>query len=376
MKRLDDKTRRLLLLFGVIIILIVLIIIIAALIGNIRNKSLSYEKIEDKLSQAAEKYYEKNKHLLPSEENGQTEVDSNTLARNKFMNNLSSYQKDKSASCIGRVIVTKSGKYYNFAPYLDCGDKYSTKNFAQELKKNIVASDSGLYESAQYDSNNSIKPVYIYRGEYVDNFVSFDNNLWRIVKIDANDNIVLIKESYKKSDDIFGPWDNRYNASKSSNFGINNYKVSVIRKALLDYYNSDILSASLKSKLVSTNICVANRKTTDTSQNGAVECKQIISGDYLSLLTTFDYINVSLDNNCKTIEDRSCGNYNYLGTHAKTFWLLNADSETTYQGYKVSKYASRTRLSSNAEGRIVLTINKNTIYVSGTGTETDPYVIK
>lgn len=376
MKKLDDRARRLLLLFGGIILLVVLIIIIAAIVGKIKNRALSYEKIEDKMSQAAEKYVSKNKDLLPSDENGEVEVDVATLVSSKYMKEISSYQKDKTVSCSGKVIVTKSNKYYSFTPYLNCGDKYATKSLVDELKKDIVTSDSGLYEMAQYDSKDSIKPVYVYRGDYVDNFVSINDKLWRVVKIDSDDNIILIKDTYKRSEDIEGPWDNRYNTSKSSNFGINNYKVSIIRNSLLDYYKSEQLSDSLKAKLVLRNICVGTRKMSDTNKNGSTECKQIIQGDYLSLLTTYDYMNASLDNNCKRITDRSCGNYNYLGAHSKAFWLLNADAETTYQGYKVSTYATRTKLSSNAEGRIVLAINKNTVYVSGTGTIEDPFIIK
>ena len=376
MSKLDDRAKRLLLLFGGVIVLIILIIVIAGIIGKSKNRALSYDKIEEKMSQAAEKYFNKNKDLLPSIENGESEVDATVLASSGFMKNISSYQKDKTVSCSGRVVVSKSNKYYSFTPYLSCGDKYNTRTLVEQLKKNIVTVDSGLYEMTQYGSSGNIGTVYVYRGDYADNYVSIDDKLWRIIKIDSDNNIMITKDQYKRADDIEGPWDNRFNTAKNSNLGINNYKVSIVRNALSNYYNTDILSTSLKAKLVSRNVCIGNRSINDTNKNGSTECKSILEGEYLSLLTTYDFMNASLDSNCKTIVDRSCGNYNYLGAHTKAFWLLNADSETTYQGYKVSTYASRTRLSSNAEGRMVLVINKNTIYLSGTGTADDPYIIK
>ena len=376
MKKLDDRAKKLLLLFGGVILLIILIIVIAALIGKASNRSLSYEKIEEKISRSAEKYFNKNQNLLPSEENGEVELDVSTLVSGRYMNEISSYQKDKSVVCTGKVIVTKSNKYYSFTPYLNCGDKYETKNFAEELKKTMSLENSGLYEVPQYSSKDGISSAYVYKGDFVNNYVSIDNKMWRIVKIDSDNNIELIKDTYKKSEDIYGAWDNRYNTSKNSNFGINNYKISIIKNSLSDYYKSEQLSVAFKAKLVAKDLCVGNRKSSDTNKNGSTECKNVLSGEYVSLLTTYDFMNASLDNNCKTIVDKSCGNYNYLVAHTKAFWLLNADSETSYQGYKVSTYVTKTRLSSSAEARMVLTINKNTIYVSGSGTDTDPYIIK
>ena len=118
------------------------------------------------------------------------------------------------------------------------------------------------------------------------------------------------------------------------------------------------------------------RKDNDTSKDGKIECSTTIEGDYLSLLTAYDFMNASLSSTCKTIVDNNCNNYNYLSTYPKTFWLLTASSDTTFQGYRYSSGISKTRLSSTASARLVANITKNSVYVKGSGTETDPYIIK
>ena len=50
----------------------------------------------------------------------------------------------------------------------------------------IVKSGDGLYKDGY------ISDRYIYRGANPDNYVSFNNELWRIVSVDGNGNIQII----------------------------------------------------------------------------------------------------------------------------------------------------------------------------------------
>lgn len=372
MKSLDERTKKLLFLVVGIIAILIVAIIVALIIGKIKNSSLTYEQIEDKMTEAAKSYYSARNDQLPINETDEVEVNASLLASSGYMKELSKIQKDKSTACDGRVIVTKSGEYYNYSPYLNCGDKYTTTYLYEKVMSTVVSKDDGLYKSEQY-SKKGKETVYVYRGDYANNYVSIDSILWRIVKVNSDSSIMLIKDTYDKNIDYDGVWDDRYNATSGQNVGNTNYYVSIIRKELKDYYESEKMSENLKAKLVAKDICVAKRGENDKGKNNSIECKETIGGDKLSLLTVADYLNASLDTNCVKTTDLTCGNYNYLSKYNGIFWLLNTD---TIKGYRASTEIIPTYLSKKGKARIVLNITKNTIYVGGTGTETDPYLIK
>lgn len=374
--KLDERAKKMLLILGIIIGLIVIITVISLIIGTLKNSSLEYSEIEDKMVSAAKDYYSKKQDALPLNENEEVEVSATLLAEEGYMKELSKYQKDDSVACEGEVIVSKSGIYYNYSPYLNCGDKYTTTYLYEEIIDKTVSKDDGLYKTEQYSKEKGKETVYVYKGDYVDNFVKIDDNLWRIVKLDSNYNIMLIQDYFDKENGYRGPWDDRYNSSKESNVGINDYYKSIIRKNINDYYSSSALSDNLKAKIVSKDLCVGSRSETETKKDGSVECRNILKGEYLGLLTAYDFMNASLDTNCKKITDMSCNNYNYLTEYSRGFWFLTIDSETTYRAYKHSGSISKSNLSTSAAARIVLNITKNSVYVSGNGTYNDPYIIK
>lgn len=366
MKQIDDRAKKLLIGMGVIILLLIVIILIASLIGKSRGSSLEYNALETKIAEAAEKYYGKHKDLLPKDDGVELELPVDTLIQEGYLKQLSSYQKDKNATCNANVYVYKSGSFYGFTPYLNCGDDYHTVLLYEKLLSPENTADV-VENGVNYK---------VYRGDYVDNYVTIENTLWRIVKISSDNEITLTQAQYNKKADNNLVWDNRYNTEKQNDFGINNYEVSIIRNTLKEIYNSDAIPSKLKAKIVPKTICVGTRSESDSTKDASTECRKTIDNEYVSLVTTYDYMNASADTNCKHILDRSCSNYNYLGKFGKTFWLLNADADSTYQGYRVNSYASKTRLSTTGAARIMITINKNAIYVTGDGTEANPYEIK
>ena len=373
-KYIDEKTKRLLIGLGVVVGLILLIIIIILIINSIKPKTLSYTGIEDKMVESAKLYYSKKNEALPVNDGEEVEISASTLAEEGYMKELSKYQEDKNASCSGSVIVTKSGESYDYAPRLDCGDKYSTKYLYEKLLGSVVSKDDGLYKTTEYTPTGT-SSAYVFKGDYVDNYVSLNGITWRIVKMDSKFNLVLIENKYDRKVDYKGTWDNRYNTQKGADVGINDYYKSVIRRSIgQEVY--DKLDDKTKSKLILKDLCVGKRSIKDTKKDGSIECKNTLKTEYLSLLTAYDFMNASLDANCKTITDKSCGNYNYLVSYGKSFWLVTGNSENTYSGYKVSEYASTSNLSTSSIARLVININKNLVYVGGNGTETDPYIVK
>lgn len=372
MKKLDERTKKMLFLAGGITVFLIVIIIVALVVGKIKNSSLTYEQIEDKMTEAAKSYYASRNDQLPINETEEIEVNASLLASSGYMKELSKIQKDKSVACEGKVVVTKSGEYYNYSPYLNCGDKYTTTYLYEKVMSGVVSKDDGLYKAEQY-SKKGKQTIYVYRGDFVNNFVSIDDVLWRIVKVNPDFSLMLIKYKFNFDVDYEGPWDDRYNLSQHEAIGIPDYYKSMIRKKINDYYFSDGLTENLKARVVSKDICVGKRTASAIGKDGSIECKEIIAGEKLSLLSTYDYLNASLDTGCRKIEDLTCSNYNYLTDYNGSYWLLNTD---LIKGYKAYDNIYSTYLNTTAKTRIVLNITKNSVYVKGSGTETDPYIIK
>ena len=374
--QIDEKAKKMLISFGIGIGAIILIVIIVLIVGMIKNSSLSYSEIESKLVSGARKYYANKKDALPLNDNDEVEVDASLLKEEGYIKDLSKYQKDKNVACSGKVIVTKSGNYYNYSPYLNCGDKYTTTYLYEELISKVVSKDDGLYKKEQYSTKTKGKEtVYVFRGDYVNNFIKLDEFLWRIVKINSDYSLEIIQENDKKTR-LSSVWDDRYNNTKNENAGINDYYKSIIRRNISDYYNASTLSDIVKEKIVFKDICVGSRKLSETKNDGSVECRNILQNEPLSLLTVYDFINASLDTNCKRLDSYNCSNYNYLSKYNRSFWLLTTSSEKSYIGYCIYNNFTSSKLSSVKTARLVTNLNKNIIFAGGTGTETDPYLIK
>lgn len=372
-KKLDKKLKTLIL--GAIGI-VVLLILIALLIYFIANRKVSFDGVETKMITAAEKYYAANSNRLPQIEGNSVEVSLDTLVSEGYMKEVSKYVKDKNVSCTGRVTVTKSKEYLNYSPYLNCGEQYKTAFLYEQLKKDIVTSGDGLYEmsltSVDDSGNKSLKPFYVYRGDYVNNYISIEDKIWRVVKLDDRNNMMIIYNGT----DLESIWDDRFNAEKNSDTGINDYELSRIKKNIEDIYNSETFSANFKSKLINYNACTGKRSSTQAVNDGSIECSKVLKDQYFALLPTYDFMNASLDTTCKTLDDLQCSNYNYLSAYDRTWAFMTGDADTTHKIYKYSNTLAKGSPKNNSRLRLVAYLNKNVSIISGSGTELDPYIVK
>ena len=374
MKNLDERTKKMLFLAGGIVLLLIVIIIVALVVGKLKNSSLTYEQIEDKMTEAAKSYYSSRNDQLPVSETEEIEVNASALASSGYMKELSKIQKDKSVACEGKVVVTKSGEYYNYSPYLNCGDQYLTTEFYSKVlsDESVVSSGYGLY------SNNG---SYVYRGENVNNYVKLDNSLWRIVKINSNNNVVLINA---EGLEYTQPWDDRYNQNKLYAAGINTYSASRVKEFLDRIYTKpekksgeDILSNSDKAKLVSYTLCTGKKAGTSSDFTNSEECQEHLANQKMGLLTASDYVYASIDPNCSNITSKSCQNYNYLAID-DDWWLATANSADNSSAYRVDRTGviKSDSASNYAIIRPVIYLNSNVLYKSGNGTEKHPYKVR
>ena len=227
MKNMGKK--KLLMITGGILGLLVLITIILLIYNAIFGKT-SYKDIENKVLKAAQKYYSDNQSLLPQNEQEEVSTTDASLTAAGYLKNMNDLTKKmKGVTCSAKVVVSYAGGEYRYTPLLDCGTNYSTKLITSYIKEKETKVYSG---EGLYDLNGEL----VYRGENPNNFVKFSGKMWRIVKIE-NDQLVLIYN--EKGNRVV--WDDRFNTERNRTDGINDYSVSRIYDNLTAIYKNDTI---------------------------------------------------------------------------------------------------------------------------------------
>ena len=354
---------------GILILIFLLILIGTVIIG----RNYTYDQIEQVLKNAAIKYYQVQDVLLPSNEGEKSEVDATTLASDdyKLMKPLSKLKKN--VSCTGKVVVEKVNNEYIYTPYLDCGNSYKTEELYKAVtsKNKTVTSGNGLYE---------MNGEHVFRGDKVNNYVKLSKGLFRIVKITSDNKILLIPEFEEYYSDV---WDDRYNLDMGYSSGINSYRPSRMKDMLASIYadklkDFSLLSDNDRQKLTTFSFCIGKRSAEEENNTGAVECADSLDNQMIGLLTASDYINASIDVNCKNTVSKSCQNYNYLKIKNTAWWLGTAPSFDTNDVYYVNEngYLLYSNASSLNIIRPTVMLNNNVMIRSGKGTESDPFILK
>lgn len=360
------KNKLLTILAGITILIIVIIIIL--LIYHTIFGKTSYRDIENELVNAAKKYYSDNNSLLPKNEMEEvtiTDVSLTEAGKLKDMRELT--KKMKGVTCTAKVIVSYAGGNYKYTPLLDCGKSYSTKTLTSYIAANVekVSIGSGLY-----DLNNEL----VYRGEQPNNYIKFSDKMWRIVKIVNNKAMIILDEKSERT-----VWDDRFNANSGRNDGINDYTVSRVYESITSIYEkNDIFSKNAKKLLSMHSLYIGKRDELNQDNYGPMERSTVMENQYVGLLPLYDYINASVDTNCNSAITASCTNYNYLNHFDYNWWTITADASNTYKVFRIASdgVIELIKASSNGYIRPVVYLASDTLYVGGTGTESDPYTVK
>ncbi len=367
LKKLD---RKFLIIVGCLICIPILIIIFLAIVQSCGSKTLSYEKYEDKMISAAEKYFKK-KNIIPTEESELVTVSLDDLVSNGYIKSPEKLVKDK--SCTGNVSVRRNGSsieeneggYLNYTVQLSC-DSYSTKTLSSVLKNSLVSEGEGLYQ---------VGDMFIFKGDDPKNVVSISDEIYRILSIDENNILKLLKV---EPETINHMWDNKYNTEVNSSVGKNIYEDSVISKRLEAIYNDSKKFKDLKDKIILKDICIEARDINNydfiTSE---ASCSKILENQPVSLINVSDFANASLDAECLNINSKSCRNYNYLKNYSLSTWTVNAVSNNSYQVYYLeNNLVSYMDANNYNEYNIVIYIDGNEREFTGTGKQSDPFIIK
>ena len=369
----DFKLRMFKFMIAIVIIVILLLFILYIFSSRSPKKEYSYSEVEAIMKKAAISYFAENPENLPLEEGNIVEIDASNLIALQKMKDFSEYRADGN-TCTGSVQVEKTGVDYLYTPYLNCGDSYVTIELHKKVlsDNSVVTSGYGLY---------SINGGYAFRGETVNNYVQLGDYLWRIVKITANNNVVLVSADglpYIK------PWDNRYNEQKSYESGINQYGASRIKEYVEELYINPsekdwekVFSEKDKGNFVSYNLCIGKRAFNSESKDNSEECSQVLKDQKVGLLTLSDYLYASIDPNCKSPTTKSCKNYNYL-VIKNDWWLVTASKSDSSSVFLVSRGGTIKEETANnyAVVRPVVYLNSNVLYKKGKGTLKNPYTIR
>lgn len=386
---------------GILIGLLVLLVLVLMLKNSVSGgKKYTYEEIEELLVEKTKKYIEDNKkndvNFLPTEPGEEYTVSSDRLVSGEYMDELSEYVKDE-VSCIGGVRIFNTGNgSYDYVPYLECGSKYNTTKLADRIIEDNnegVTYGSGLYVKVdgkfvtdENSSYNGDSIEYVFRGDDVNNYLKIDENMWRIVAIDDQNNIMVILESASQK---AYPWDDKYNEEINKYQGVNIYEENGLEssayKKVREFYDGELLitnkepynSNKIKTLITPMSVCSGKRKANDSSIDGKSECQTTLEEEYMSLLPAYYYMSASLDDGCDSIISKSCGNYNYLSQFDDYWWLLTANDDTTNEAYLVAKKSVSSNLCNyKANIRPVIKLGGRTIFKDGDGTKENPYQIK
>ena len=361
MKKLDKKFY---ITCGIILLIPIVFLILMFLLRGCTSK-ISHEKYEELMVKKA-KIYAKNHKMLPKE-NKHTIIKLDNLIEDGFK---SPEKRLKDSSCNGSVeIINNSNsllkdEQYFYIPYLEC-DNYKTTYLKDHILNSLTESKSGLYK---------VGNEYIFKGDKVNNYISLYGEIYRIIKIDEDGNLKLIKEKWQDSYN----WDGKYNISKNEYVGINNYIDSnILDKLTNDYKIDKIINKKLKSIIIPHDVCVGKRVSTDLSLNTTTECNEKIDNQVIMLPSITDYTQASYDENCKQIGDLSCTNFNYMNKFIDTTWTVNTVSDDTSLVYYIDSLGPQLESASKYKKyNWVFYIDSEQLYQGGTGTVQDPYVIK
>jgi hypothetical protein len=221
-------------------------------------------------------------------------------------------------------------KYYKiYNPTDPAGNKVELLGDRITGRSEFVYEGSGLY-------NN--ETGYVYKGEVDNNYIVYNNLVWRILRINTDKSMVIILEDSM----TMLPWND-----KSVN-----YKDSDIHR----YLNNEFLNNLDKSYLVKNSFCE------DSVENlTSISCEKKDSESYVSLLDISTFLNSIVDKESYLVDDWD-----------SIFWLNNYSSDKVWHTNEVN--ISQSDANSFYGVRPVVKLKSTIPYVSGDGTKDNPYL--
>lgn len=203
------------------------------------------------------------------------------------------------------------------------------------LARNIIGNSEMVYEGAGlYSSSGN----YLYKGDVKNNYIKYNNMLWRIVKINMDNTIDIILDDYIS----ILPWNNEVSKFAESK--------------MYNYLNNDFLNNLNKDMLVKSNFC--EDRIDDLS---SITCNSQNSDSYVKLMDVTAFLN--------SVKDKKT----YLAKDNEIFWLSDYSEDDAWHtnGSNVSKSAPNTFY----EIRPMVKLKNTVTFTEGEGTIDNPYMV-
>ena len=234
-------------------------------------------------------------------------------------------------------------------------------------KASIATSGDGLYKDEYEDR-------YFYRGKSPNNYITFNNETWRIISIESDGTIKIMRN--ENIEDI--EWDSSNSNNWTRPSTLNTYLNGT-------YYNR--LNETSQRQIVAKNWSIGALTDDNNSNNNLTiqinnENSQVWYGK-IALITLSEYIRTnSNQNTCGTFnkaESSGCQYTTWMSLKSTYMWTLSPHAGSSNHVFTVYSYSSVNLGEDNA-----YTINSvyPTVYlssnltISGNGTSSDPYRIE
>lgn len=208
---------------------------------------------------------------------------------------------------LATLLVFNLFRIYNKAKNINLLSEYIIKN-------NEITNKNGV---------NKENSSYIFKGETDNNYILYNNLLWRIVKINNDSSITLILDDY----------------------------INMLPKNLINSFFENLTNNLNTDYLTKNKVCI------DEMNDNEITCNKINNNSYISLLSAYDYLNSFYEEQTFITKDK------------EIMWLYNNDNHTN--GDSISK----SNENNFYEIRPVITLKANTTYKTGNGNKDNPYKI-
>ena len=192
-----------------------------------------------------------------------------------------------------------------------------------------IDNEDGLFSS----SGN-----YIYKGNVSNNYLKFNNMLWRIVRINSDNSLDIILDDYIS----ILPWDSKVTSFKESQ--------------IYNYLNHDFLNNLDKDMLISTSFC--EDKIDDLS---SITCEKQNTNSYVKFLDVANFLN--------SVNDKK----SYLVSDEEIFWLSDYGTDKIWHTNGIN--VSQSEVNTFYEIRPMVRLKSTTVYSSGDGTKENPFEV-
>ena len=176
-------------------------------------------------------------------------------------------------------------------------------------------------------------------------------------------------------------WDDRYNPDRKTNEGISDYVANELSSRIKDkvkayYRDGSVWPDQVKAYIVTQDLCMGKRVEADITTDGSTECSVKLAKQQLGLLNVYEYMQASLDSGCNSTTAVSCQNYNWFAKYRDRIWTINGDANDSSKVWYMFQTINTSRASTYHSLYAVFNISDKVTYVTGDGTEGNPYVIR